>query len=272
MRVGSVSSGMAKFVIVASTPLSQDGFHRDRPLGRSLALLRKGFDCFGVELAFENSEGLSRVYNRAIEKHRSLKTDYLIFVHDDAFLNDLFLFEKLEKGFRAFDLIGIAGATYLNLDSENVGWFHCPPHCRAGGVLHPVVDRKEGQFCHESFGAAPKRCLVVDGVFMALKMAALGEIRFDEQFTFDFYDLDFCLAMHKAGRAIGVAPILITHLSQGASLGGRRFKLLERRFIEKHRRTNIPAGEPWRDAFSQYFVPQQRPSAKPTNGEYRLAD
>ena len=222
------------FVIVSATAYSREGFFARSPLGRSIEKLKAAFPFVDHDLAYSNSEGLPAVYNRAIDKHRALDTAHLLFVHDDVYLNDIFMFDKLEKGFETFDLIGIAGSACLNLDSPNVGWYACDPSFRAGGVVHPLVDRQDGQFYHVFYGVAPRECLVIDGVFMVLKTAAVGDVRFDEQFTFDFYDLDFCLALHRAGRKIATLPVLVTHLSVGAGFGRERFKIQEAKFLEKH--------------------------------------
>lgn len=261
---------MSSFVIVSATQAAEAEFWETRPLGRSLKLLGRGTDCFSADIAFGSTAGLSTVYNRAIERHQNGEGVHLVFVHDDVFLNDVFLFEKLEEGFREYDLIGIAGSTCLNLDNPRVGWCECPPEFRAGGVIHPVVDRQDGQFYHVCFGTSPKRCLLVDGVFMAVKAGSLGRVRFDEQFTFDYYDMDLCMALHGAGRKIGVLPILITHLSLGAAFGGERHQALQKRFVEKYRRSQAatPKPEGWRGRIRDLLGGAG--AAGPSAGEYRL--
>lgn len=42
-------------------------------------------------------------------------------------------------------------------------------------------------------------------------------MRFDERFMFDFYDLDFCRSVERAGLRMGTWPIAITHTSVGQS-------------------------------------------------------
>ena len=40
-------------------------------------------------------------------------------------------------------------------------------------------------------------------------------VRFDPQFKFHFYDLDFCRSCEKAGLSMGTWPIDIMHASGG---------------------------------------------------------
>jgi protein O-GlcNAc transferase len=264
------SEAMSSFVVISATQATETEFWESRPLGRSLRLLGRGTDGFSTDVAFGSTAGLSTVYNRAIERQRGGASAHLIFVHDDVFLNDVFLFEKLAEGFGSYDLIGIAGSTRLNLDNPRVGWCECPPDCRAGGVIHPVVDRQDGQFYHVCFGSSPKECLLVDGVFMAVKSGSLGTVRFDEQFTFDYYDLDLCMALHAAGRKIGVLPILVTHLSLGAAFGGERHQALQKLFVEKYRRPGTAAVRPagWRERVKGLIGGED--GVRQPAGEYRL--
>ena len=230
---------MDGIVIIGATQQPESVFHESAALGQSLQRWQRIRPALRTDIAFENGDGLSTVYNRAIDRHAG-SADVLLFVHDDLFLNDLFLFERLAAAFESYDVVGIAGSTYLDLSAGHVGWHAAsPPEAHAGSVMHPMEDRKEGVFFHLSFGPTPLECLVVDGVFMAMKTSVLKDVRFDEQFTFDFYDLDVCLAARQAGHRVGVAPILTTHLSHGAGLGGERFMRLQERFVRKW----LPQGE-----------------------------
>ncbi|MEJ0071989.1 MAG: hypothetical protein WDO24_28350 [Pseudomonadota bacterium] len=41
-------------------------------------------------------------------------------------------------------------------------------------------------------------------------------LRFDENFDFDFYDMDFCRQAETKGLRMGTAPISVQHASFGA--------------------------------------------------------
>ena len=57
-------------------------------------------------------------------------------------------------------------------------------------------------------------------------------VRFDEQFTFDFYDMDFCRTAEQCGLRVGTWPIAITHASLGG-LGTPSWSAAFRRYLEK---------------------------------------
>lgn len=246
---------MTEWVIVSATTASRVDFEKNTLLGRSLQKWKPLEEAWELDVTFDNREGLPVVYNRALERWEHAAIPHLMLVHDDVLLNDVFLFDKLREGFRRFDLIGIAGATCLDLDRPNIGWCECPPECRAGGVVHPIQDRQEGDFYFIGFGPAPRSCLVVDGVFMALNLRTLRGVRFDERFAFDFYDLDFCLTVRERGGRIGVMPILLTHLSIGASFGSEQFRRAQTAFLVKHgHKARLPQTRPlsfWRRCLSR---------------------
>jgi len=57
--------------------------------------------------------------------------------------------------------------------------------------------------------------VVLDGLFLAVDTKQIGSLRFDEQFAFDFYDVDFCLRAHCAGLVLGTVGIYVNHRSAG---------------------------------------------------------
>ncbi len=57
---------------------------------------------------------------------------------------------------------------------------------------------------------------MLDGLFLAVSMQTLisaKDLRFDEQFDFHFYDLDFCRSAGKKEVSMGTWPISVTHAS-----------------------------------------------------------
>ena len=56
-----------------------------------------------------NSSHLCKTYNEAIENAIEDKIDALILSHDDIRIEDKYIFEKIEKGFEDYDILGIAG-------------------------------------------------------------------------------------------------------------------------------------------------------------------
>lgn len=186
------------------------------------------------DIEYENKEGLSKVYNKAIEKHKD--ADFICFVHDDWFCNDFKFFDKVYES--KFDVIGVVG-----------GLQYCVPHdwkerpflwtaaCggKASGFVQHVLP--DGRFFPSSYGPAPSPVVWLDGQCLIMNKKAIeAGLRFDEQFTFDFYDGSLCFDARKLGLSVGTAPILATHQSMGQGMMGHKEAYLDaqRRFVEKY--------------------------------------
>ena len=63
--------------------------------------------------------------------------------------------------------------------------------------------------------SAPAECVTLDGLFIALDMLHVGDLRFDERYRFHFYDLDLCVTAFRKGLALGTADIMLSHQSLG---------------------------------------------------------
>ena len=103
----------------------------------------------------------------------------------------------------------------------------------AGFIIHKDVspDGETSTFA-TSFGPSPARTLTIDGCFMAFANNGL-KLRFDEQFQWDFYDIDICLNAYKKGMKVGVEPIILTHGSIGKGLLKPEFLESQRKFLDK---------------------------------------
>lgn len=188
----------------------------------------------------ENKKGLPNVYNKAINSlswaNKTDPYDCLLFVHDDVRIEHSTPFDVIEKFFnKGNSIVGLAGAsTYKpqepalwHLASEQNSW--------SGAVSHPYKDE---QLYMTSFGPVPQRCLVMDGLFLAVDVEAFGKgLRFDEQFTFHFYDIDFCLTANSKELKMTTAPIWCTHKSPGLqNAQDNTFVVSQERFLKKWRK------------------------------------
>jgi GT2 family glycosyltransferase len=61
-----------------------------------------------------------------------------------------------------------------------------------------------------------------------------ADVRFDERFTFHFYDLDFCKTASAAGLRLGTWPVAVTHASGGA-FGGAAWQAAWERYRDKYK-------------------------------------
>jgi GT2 family glycosyltransferase len=214
-----------KITLVSCTKNLWEGWH-DTELGASIKCTAKIADRINEEIYFENKRGLSECYNEVIEAVDD--DESIIFCHDDVKLRDTQILEKLKEGFKEYDIIGVAGTSKYTLNSPCL-WHRSPKEHQSGQVMHSHGGRE----WMVNFGP-PKRCVIVDGLFIAIRNRdALKGVRFDTQFSFHHYDMDFCLSAVKAGVKIGTVPIDLTHFSVGEWRNDPVWFDSEKRFIEK---------------------------------------
>ena len=157
--------------------------------------------------------GLSEIYNSMLTEEKN-ENDITVFVHDDV--------DFLKKGWgkeilRLFNehpdysIIGVAGSAYFD---ENGAWWQYKE--KYGQVLH----RHEGKSWLTAFSPLLDKDLqevcVIDGLFMAVHRKRITK-KFDENFTFDYYDISLCLDNFLDGKTkIGVTTnIRLAHNSIG---------------------------------------------------------
>lgn len=165
-------------------------------------------------ILFENKDGLPKVYNKFIND--SYVGKYVIFIHDDVLVEDLFWEEKLNIAFEKYDIVGLAGTKKADL-SRPPAWHLMSDrqeHC--GEVAHS----HEKQVWTTCFGPTDSRVLIMDGLFIAVNVSKLlnSGVRFDERFDFHHYDLTLCLRANKNKLKLGVTPIRVVHFGLGDSM------------------------------------------------------
>jgi len=187
-------------------------------------------DC-SCSLFVENKKGLGECYNELADNDAIDDDTFLIFMHDDIRFNDFsadnsHILEILEDS--EFDVIGLAGTSSWSLKSP-VLWNNSERSKWSGKVWHS----HEGKEWPTDFGPIGRRCIIVDGLFIAVKKGTFKQILFDPQFTFHHYDIDFCLSAHKKGFTIGTEAIEVTHYSVGDWREDPVWYKSEKLFIEK---------------------------------------
>jgi hypothetical protein len=166
-------------------------------------------------ISFENKHGLPEVYNESI--HAPNDHDILLFVHDDIWLHDYFLVDRLFDSLQDFDIVGLAG-NRRRLEHQ-VTWFS------TGNNFIPDLQYLSGVVGHgqeifngaKYFGPVPAACELLDGAFLAARKKILLDKRvfFDQQFDFHFYDMDFCRSARLKSLTLGTSRISATHQSVG---------------------------------------------------------
>ena len=228
---------MPDVLIVAATRKSRPQFERSSFLGASLR--RLAFDHrIESSISYKNTDGLSGVFNRQITKTNRRKI--LVFTHDDVRIDDYWFSRRLDEGLRSFDILGVAGNRRRIAGQPS--WAFAPSgrwdkaENLSGAVAHVERSRELVSF----YGNPGEKCRSLDGVLLVAKAAVLIDcgLRFDEQFDFHFYDLDFCRSAESCGLTLGTWPIALTHGSGGSfdSPDWRRgLKLYRRKWNEERR-------------------------------------
>ena len=233
--------------ISCTQQLTLKEFYDNTCLGQSIIKHRKVGNICGAEKIFlDNKKGLSECYNEAIEimiesvKAGAIPEDsILMFVHDDLYISDIFLKEKLEKAMETYDVVGVAGSSDFSLNRERIGWHISPKESWAGFVEHPYTNSVDDQTYMSYFGPTPKNVAVIDGLIICVKLKSLidNNIRFQEQYKFHLYDTAFCLECLKKQLKIGVINLHVYHLSHGLGLNSEEYlegeKLLRKQYGSK---------------------------------------
>jgi hypothetical protein len=195
--------------------MSKDDFWSKSPLGLSLKRLTHETR-LAVFVAYENRRALPVVFNSRISAQNN--HDILAFIHDDVWLDDYFLVERIIEGLKAYDVIGVAGnrrrlpnqPSWLFID-QNQTWDD--RSFLSGSVAHGV--HPFGTISY--YGPVPAECELLDGVFLEARKSTLTDngVSFDPVFDFNFYDMDFCRCVKQKNLRIGTWPISFTHQSAG---------------------------------------------------------
>lgn len=198
-------------------------------------LLYKSITDLGMECSLSfitnNKEHLCVVYNTLLEDAKRDDLDGMILVHDDVIL-ECDPRPKLEKLFKEYDLVGVAGTSQIEFKSPAL-W-----HLMGQSHLHGAVAHGDENHKHmTSFGSYPHRVVMIDGVFMALNKNLIhngGGFDEDIPSRFHYYDLSYSLDCHLNGFRVGVGDIPITHSSPGLREYSDEWKAGEEYFLKTY--------------------------------------
>jgi GT2 family glycosyltransferase len=226
--------------LVSATQVPETLFAEATFLGRSLARFPDDLRP-QITIAFANTGpraiGLGEMFNQVLE--RADPQTNLVFLHDDVYLNDWFVAQRVLDALEHFDVVGVAGSVNPDLtqpswalrfdaDLNPAGW---QPGLHASGAINHF-DYASPKLSY--YGPAPQACSLLDGVLIAVKTAAIKErgVRFDPRFRFHCYDIDFCRSAAQLGLRVGTWPVSITHDSAG-SYHSEEFKAAARLYLQK---------------------------------------
>jgi hypothetical protein len=217
---GFMLTDRLKIRLVCATLKSQEAFLAESALGQSRWLW--SLPNVEMRLFCHNTGPLPCIYNMAIEEVRGDGV-ILVFIHDDLTLADIFWVERLREALGFFDVVGLAGnrrrvprqPAWIFLDDQ---WTRDDPVNLSGRVAHGSFSKPLELSC---FGPALQETKLLDGLFLAVNSRTLESsgLRFDERFSFHFYDLDFCREAEIRGLKMGTGQISALHESAGGGYG-----------------------------------------------------
>lgn len=184
-------------------------------------------------IKINNTEHISKHYNKVLEMGIDMKYDCIILMHDDVSIEDKFLNIKLQSAFQNHDVVGLAGARQVELKQPALWHLMSKQEDWTGAVAHPA---SPDQVFMTNFGPTPQRCLVLDGLFLAIKVSSLTDgIRFDENIPgiAHHYDIDFSLTCNSHTLKLTTWPIWAVHRSPGLEERGNDFVESEKYFLNK---------------------------------------
>ena len=169
-----------------------------------------------LDICWSNKEGLSAVYNQKLLQYAGVGCEYMAFVHDDVYLDDLKLYDKVSAAHLnlGYHIIGVAGASKVSVRDPSLWHLMCGREDWRGTVHHFT---RTGQIQASAYGPTPSQVAVMDGVFMAVHVPSVvaSGWRFNEDYLFHHYDIASCLDAHAKGLKLGVYPIHLIHESPG---------------------------------------------------------
>ena len=221
-------------VLVSCTAQSEEN--------RSALLIAQSFDHGGFEkfaeldMVWDNATGLSSAYNEKLRKYAATDVEFLVFVHDDVYIDDLKLPDKLNAAHEklGYDIVGAAGAVQAKV-AEPALWHLMSDRTQHRGFVHHFLNN--GQVHCSSFGPTPSEVVLIDGVFMAVHLPSVVRKgwEFNENYKFHHYDLASCLDAKNKGLKIGVYPIHIIHESPGLdSFSNPSWRESNQRFLAEY--------------------------------------
>ena len=224
---------MNKIRFVIGTRKSKNDFFLKTATGKSISL----YPLPHVELRLfsNNDDGLSTIYNIAIEESRN-DPAILIFMHDDIHLLDYFWADRIVDSLNKFDVVGLAGNK--KRISKQPSWafidekFTCDNRENLSGVVGHGTSFPPSNV--SVFGPCYQEVKLLDGLMVAVYSETLikNEIRFDEIFDFHFYDLDFCRQVEQKNLRMGTWPLSVIHES-GGNFGSEDWKLGYQKYLKK---------------------------------------
>lgn len=202
---------MNKHLFVSATK----GNGEDTAFKRWTSLVNlNGVDNIEFKQFTNNTKGLSQLYNEIIEKNKS-KFDYIHFIHDDAFVYDNINYVIKEIEDSDYDISGVVGAGAIVIGYPS-GWYDLALKSGKYNMISGHIEHKhmvtglsqELIFGNQRFNS---KAVVIDGVYMCVRMKNIGDWKFNEHYTFHHYDIASCIDAVRKCLKVGVVNLHLRH-------------------------------------------------------------
>jgi hypothetical protein len=224
-----------KVIIVSCTRKTEEE-QNSLPIYRSW---RDGLNTpiYKLDITWENTDGMPTVYNRKLKEYADSGVEFLVCVHDDVYIDDLKLYEKLVQGTKlGYNIIGLAGGLNPRLKDPALWHIMTERNQQRGEVAHPAGNNN--QTMTTAFGPTPSRVAIIDGLFIALHLPTVLQTnwKFNENYKFHHYDISSSIDANRAKLRIGVYPIHVIHSSPGLlSIHDKEWAKSNEKFLQEYK-------------------------------------
>ena len=171
---------------------------------------------YKLDISWENTDGMPTVYNKKYQEYKDSGAEFIVCVHDDVYIDDLKLYEKLQMAYKlGYNIVGLAGGLNPRLTNPALWHIMTDRNQQRGEVAHPAGNTN--QTMTTAFGPTPSRVAIIDGLFIGLHLDSVKKTdwKFNENYKFHHYDLASSIDANRAKLKIGVYPIHAIHSSPG---------------------------------------------------------
>lgn len=205
-------------ILIISASAKEEKDRHQLLLFRSFqSVLGAGKGSVDLDITYANKRGLSEIYNAKFREYSHAGYEFVIFCHDDVYIDDANLAAKLNRARNAFgaELIGVAGGSRPNIVSPTLWHRMCAKETWHGAVQHPSSDGSG--FSTSVYGTTPATVDVLDGLFLAVHTESALQTgwSFNAAFRFHHYDLAASLDAKRLGMKSVVYPLNVVHVSPG---------------------------------------------------------
>jgi hypothetical protein len=200
-----------------------------------------------VDMKGNNSENITVVNNRMVERALKEGFDFIVMMHSDVTIDLDKLVGHIEECSSKYDVMGLCGCEKISVSECPLNWF-CGsrnfPQGRWGCVSHGELGNSVSFFSGDRRDITDHEVACIDGLCIVLSRKAMESgLRFDEKMKFNCYDTQISFdAILKFKLKVGVlVEEELKHFSVGKSILGEKF-LDDEIFLRKRFGFEIPPG------------------------------